>query len=156
MIVITTEPDPATSSKFHGRELRVVSDHSWQDFVRSYVESRGREPIKLSQAPTPTSDDVPRVVEYARRHYPSSWPRPDHVRQVKRWTWQVTRAGPVVTGEMRMAFFTSDAWAHNVPSSRRRLIVAADATANGDPSAERIRLVTVAGFKGLEAPAVIL
>jgi Domain of unknown function (DUF4062) len=154
VVMLTTEPPPAAASRFEGHELEVDLGPQWQDFVCSYLQSRGREPLQLSNSTRPTPADTRAVVQYARRHYPASWPRPERLTQTHRWGWQRTPGGVSLSGKMRMAFFTFESWANELPAAQR--VVLMSGNSRQESSGETIRLATVSEFKGLEAPCVVL
>lgn len=152
LIILTTEPDPAETSRLHGKSLKLPLRHRWQDFVAGYLSQYGRFDVKLSDSEQPTPADIKAVISFARRNRNlSEAERVEELRKNHSWRWEETPDGLIVRGKTRLPFFTTEAWAEGIPDGRPITI-----NANSDSSETNLALYTVSAFKGLEADAVIL
>ncbi|MBL8624848.1 MAG: trypsin-like peptidase domain-containing protein [Myxococcales bacterium] len=162
LVVLTTEPDPVSSSVVCGLEMADPSHQGWQGVVLDYLTSlqpelrRYKRPAELptlSDARHPTQDDIWAVCSFARR-----WPfpgRPDAKLSWRRRTDVFDLGGLAPERGRRGAqiaeFFSMPVWANGLgPSPSWRI------APGGSFGVQTIPLYTVATFKGLEADAVVL
>jgi hypothetical protein len=151
LVILTTEPDPAETSRLHGTSLEPTPTHRWQDYVTQYLVKYGHFAAGLSDSPMPTPADIKAVVTFAKYHFRNDWGRLEEVRKHQSWRWELTPDGLTVKGKQRIAFFAAETWAEGIPSGQS-ITINAGATSND----ETLGLFTVSAFKGLESDAVVL
>jgi hypothetical protein len=155
MVVLTTEPDPIEQTLLYGSIIDLPPVKRWQDFLMNYLRTFGYPypTFQLSDSPLPTSQDIEIVKEYALKIYSNTWGSPQKLREKHTWNWKETDHGFTVTGERRLAKFTFDDWADDLPLAQHEQLAIGNAR---HASSRTLPLFTVASYKGLEADGVIL
>jgi hypothetical protein len=154
IVVLTTEPEPVEDSVLYNTIVELSPSKKWQDFLTGYLRNYGHLSFTLSSEPLPTREDIAAVQEFARSVYPKTWGSPKELRGKFPWRWKETEQGFTITGEQRLAKFTFEDWAVDLPLIAGQKFVLSNTKPEGE--AALISLYTVSSYKGLEADGVIL
>jgi len=160
-LVVLTPEDPPTSP-LDGLEVPIPLSWRWQDKVRHYFDYLPREfgcynrLPPLSDAPTPSPQDVRAVAGFAERAFRSIPRQPTAFTLRAKWAVDVSglRLMPShMSNYERLQFFTTRDWADTLPEPPTLRLVTADHFRRTD---DEILLAPVSSFKGLESDGVVL
>lgn len=154
IVVLTTEPEPVEDSVLYNAVVELPPTKKWQDFLAGYLRNYGHFSLTLSSEPLPTKDDIEAVREFARSVYPKTWPSPKELRSKNPWRWKETEQGFSITGDQRLAKFTFEDWAVDLPLMEGQKFVLSNEKTGRESAL--ISLYTVSSYKGLEADGVVL
>lgn len=163
MVILTTEPDPATSSILHGLNIELDVEHRWQEGIAHYLPK-----VQLSDAPYPTENDIATVQSAARRtllyEYEHLYKDENIVNQAYAVKWNVFQGAwrlrpprdlmgkPNKSRTAIYLYLSAGSWVEGLPEPEF-VTIDGDIHRSGN---DLICLETVATFKGLESDDVIL
>lgn len=163
LIVLTTEFSEVEQSILNGLRVDLRFARPWQEVIRfifqrlaNYFSHKDPMP-ELSDALTPTPDDLRTVMQYAKAiaQTPAARRagRPEAVRVAHvHWMLDANDIKLSFASERRMLwFFCDEDWAEGLPVPRVVTLSASPST-----SEDTVRLSSVSSYKGLEADGVIL